>query len=398
MTDCFYTPQELCKKVIGAATSKCPKTVGDFSAGSGELLKAAHLKWPNAEIVATDIDPVAVQQLRAAQPNWTVGKCNFLSARSRQNCKAIRNLLHHVSVILLNPPFSCRGGERWTAALAGHKVQCSRATAFLMSALEYMGPGGELVAIMPAGSLCSRKDRSAWDLMRMVFAVEIVGTNGHRTFNGCFPRTVILRLVPKVRFLEPCPATCKRSDHAVKGVVKLHRGKLPMHSLPQRKPKYPISVVHSTDLRDHKLSIGPQWAKNDGGAEIISGPVLLLPRVGEPCKSKVVLYRGRERFVLSDCVFGLKSRISMLEQVQEFIVQRWRNLEKLYRGTGAKYLTAADLAGALRWFGFQVEAANGHPKAHQLVRAVSNSSELSLSQEDVANLRSLLLSLALEKR
>jgi hypothetical protein len=379
-------------KVIGAATPTAPEVVADFSAGSGELLKAAHRKWPEARIVASDIDPIAVKQLRAAQPDWTVGRCDFLSRSSRQRCNTVSALRRQVSVILLNPPFSCRGSETWTAECAGSDVQCSRAAAFLLNALHYMAPGGELIAIVPAGSLYSHKDQRAWRLIRMVFCVEIVGNNGHRTFNGCFPRTAIVRLTPKDRFSEAHASINEREDQVIKGLVTLHRGKLPMHALPLRKPKHYVSVLHSTALRDQQLNIGPLWARDDT-TEVICGPVLLLPRVGEPSKSKVVLYRGRQRFALSDCVFGLKSPISLLEDLYGLLVRRWHELEKLYRGTGAKYLTASDLAGVVRSFGFEIEAANGHPNAHQLIRAVSPRTDIAFSQQEVASLRSLLLSL-----
>jgi len=66
--DQIYTPVELCGKILAPSSSQRPNIVADFAAGSGELLKAAALKWPSAKIIAVDIDKGTVRKLRRKQP------------------------------------------------------------------------------------------------------------------------------------------------------------------------------------------------------------------------------------------------------------------------------------------------------------------------------------------
>ena len=52
--------------------------VADLTAGEGGLLAAARRRWPNAPIVATDVNPNAVARLRRSYPDWSSGRVNLL--------------------------------------------------------------------------------------------------------------------------------------------------------------------------------------------------------------------------------------------------------------------------------------------------------------------------------
>src|SRR2546430_1151459 len=63
----IYTPPLIVNAMIGWA-ERChqkPKRVVDCGAGSGRFLMAAALRFPHAELVAVDIDPLSTLMLRA---------------------------------------------------------------------------------------------------------------------------------------------------------------------------------------------------------------------------------------------------------------------------------------------------------------------------------------------
>jgi hypothetical protein len=272
-----------------------------------------------------------------------------------------------VDVVLLNPPFTCRGGTRLFVASDSFGVWCSTAMAFLLNSLEYIGPGGEIVAILPAGSMDSEKDRNAWSILRNICRIEIVSEHDHRTFGSCDPTTRIVH----IRKDEGNPATKETANIAqekqrkrVVGIeVTLYRGKVQMHSVaPGRVP-----LAHSTDLRDYQLVLNGH--KTNSYALSLKGLFIALPRVGVPMKEKVALYDAKRKVALSDCILALRcddERHTI--GLHKVLVRNWPLLKSLYAGTGAKYLTVANLADVLRKLGYSVVPHSG--ANHQLRRSI----------------------------
>jgi hypothetical protein len=97
-----------------------------------------------------------------------------------------------------------------------------------------------------------------------------------------------------------------------------------------------------------------------------------------PDRSKLVFYKHKGSIVLSDCIFALKADLAALMRLYEKLLENWARLERLYRGTGAKYLTGSDVANVLGCLGFSLRPADG--KNHQLLRAL-NSRQLEFSSE-----------------
>src|SRR5688500_2052184 len=107
MNDQFFTPSEIATRLVAPFRRSSEKCIADFAAGDGELLRAAGLKWPRAKIIASDIDEVTVRSLKKDFPRWAIGKCDFLNERSRQRCNPISSVKGKITLLLLNPPFSC---------------------------------------------------------------------------------------------------------------------------------------------------------------------------------------------------------------------------------------------------------------------------------------------------
>jgi len=125
--DCIYTPSALAREMVDAA-GVCLNgghLIADFAVGSGELLIAACERWPLASIVATDIDRVETQLLKKQNSGWQIGRCDFLNPKSKNASPILRKLVDRINLILLNPPFSCRGGKRVVAMASGTSVKCS---------------------------------------------------------------------------------------------------------------------------------------------------------------------------------------------------------------------------------------------------------------------------------
>jgi hypothetical protein len=171
--DDHYTPAELARTAVNHVRLRCPEIVADMSAGEGSLLLEAARRWPSARIVATDIDRKTVAQLvRMHRRRWKIGRCDFLASRSRRASRVLRTIDGKVALLLMNPPFSCRGGSYRIVDTPHGPVHASPAMAFLLLGLPYLSTRGQAVAILPAGALHNKKDEEAWKYVRARFAVS----------------------------------------------------------------------------------------------------------------------------------------------------------------------------------------------------------------------------------
>ncbi len=364
--DAIYTPGTLATKMVKLVSQE-PRCVADFTCGDGGLLRAAAKRWPSANFVATDISRSALKCVSTLEFVNNTGRCDFLSGRSKGQCKALRDIKGKVDVVLLNPPFTCRGGTRLFVGSESFDVWCSTAMAFLLNSLEYIGPGGEVVAILPAGSMNSEKDRDAWCLLRNICQIEIVSEHDHKTFGSCDPTTRIVHIKkgeanPTAK--ETGNITQEKHRKRTAGIeVTLYRGRVQMHSVAPGK----VPLAHSTDLRDHQLVLNGH--RTNSCDLSIKGLFIALPRVGAPAKEKIALYDAKRKVALSDCILALTCDEDLHTiRLHKALVRNWPLLKSLYAGTGAKYLTVANLAHVLRKLGYSVVPHSG--ANHQLRRSI----------------------------
>jgi hypothetical protein len=355
--DCIYSPPELAEKMIAKVKHWAdPSYIADFAAGDGELLKAAQEKWPQSTIIATDINNSSVALLRRTKTAWQVGLCDFLNPKSRGRSSILSSIKGKVSLVLLNPPFSCRGNTKITVDFNGTEIKCSLALAFVLTSIPFLAPDGQLVAVLPAGCLQSQKDASAWEAIRKVCRVEEVGRNGHRTFSGWSPKTVIVRL-------EMLPAgnkTKRKKDSRNNGhkarrrniAVSLYRGKISMHTLNGNKTRKRVPLIHSTELEKTGLNLLRRHVSVK--LKSIVGPAVLMQRVGRPNVNKILLYFNKQPIALSDCVIGIKCKtFDEAQVIKATLVRNWKKIEQKYVGTCASYITLDSLCELLHSFGFE---------------------------------------------
>ena len=348
--DQHYTPSALARELIGTVDLNHVGRVGDFAVGDGELLRAAAERWPEAELVAADIDPQTVARLRRRYPAWSISRCDFMSARSRARARAVRRG-SGFDVIALNPPFSFRGGTKKTVMIGERVVSCSPPLAFVVEAVRYLRSGGQLVAILPHGALTSEKDREARELLADHHGFEVVRTCARGTFSSCTPRTAVVRIGTGTVFdPSPLPLSTIPDGRARVGDVSMRRGRTPVG----RALSSGLPLVHTTELRGGKLLPSRRFA--DARGATVRGPAVLLARVGKPMSSKVVLVDvTHPPVVLSDCVLAVEcSTLSAARVLRRAILENWETVEAAYGGTCARYLTLASLKDLLWALGVSV--------------------------------------------
>jgi len=348
MIDAFYTPEHLANFMVEKTTIKLPKIIGDFAAGDGMLLKCAQKRWPNSKVIATDISKNAIQLLSKNNPLWITGKCDFLNRQSYQRCLPLKTVKGKCSLILLNPPFSCKAWNKYNISLGEVEYKCSKAMAFVINSLEYLSRQGELVAILPAGAIDASKDEKVWRHIQSEYCVKVIGTNGHNTFKGCSPKTRVIKIM---KGRGHCEATLNNSDseqsHKKIKKVNIFRGHVSVCDLVTVKHKNSVLFIHSTNLQNKKVI--PDLNKvSEKKYQTIKGPAILLPRVGKPKQSKLSLYLSKDNIVLSDCIIALICDSSNHAQVlYKRLVDNWELLKSHYGGTCAPYITVEKLRKVL---------------------------------------------------
>ncbi len=354
--DKFYTPPQIAEKMILSVTERDIKSVADFAVGEGELLRAAKKKWPKTRIIGIDICKNTIIKLRRKEPKWLIKREDFLNAAKNNRSPFWDKIRNKVSLVLLNPPFSCRGGAFRHIHFNGQVIRCSTAFAFVLNTLPLLSEDGQLIAIMPSGCLNNEKDQEAWTQLRKLGSVEIVGTNGHKTFSGCYPRTVIIHFDKQgtcgkvARQIEDQNIIAATNN---KFGVEIFRGKIQMHSVVTTLPPNGISFVHSTELALGELNLSKYCVKKS--LKTLVGPAVLLPRVGNPTKNKVALYKGRKPIALSDCVIALKCRTAKNAKVlYKTILSNWEIVNSIYGGTCARYTTIKKIEKLLTTLGFKL--------------------------------------------
>ena len=81
--------------------------------------------------------------------------------------------------------------------------------------------------------------------------------------------------------------------------------------------------------------------------------MVLLPRVGQPKRTKVAQYLNCNVFMLSDCVIALRCHSSeAVELLWKDIQANWSLLEQEYVGSGARYITNRRLSDFLLRLGY----------------------------------------------
>lgn len=345
MFDVYYTPRSLAENMVEAVPeSISPNVIADFSVGEGSLLRAAASRWPGALLVGNDIDRSTAGRLKREFPEWRISSSDFLLDSSFSRTSA-RGLAGHYDLVLLNPPFSIRGNARLEVTFRGVAIKCGLAMAFLLRAAELLSDDGCIVAIIPAGSLSSRRDEHAWNVLRQIFEVDVVSHNGKYAFESVFPLTKTVRLARRMESRRLSGARESTLGDGGIHYADMVRGRIQMFRSDEYLDPAGAPLVHTCNIRSGLLLEGAKRVIVDGA---VSGPLVLLPRVGNPAPSKVIAYPDERPIALSDCVIGLRCEDALTARsIVKRIHEEWATFKAAYDGTGAPYISLRKLADVL---------------------------------------------------
>jgi hypothetical protein len=348
MLDPYYTPRHLAAQMVEAIERDQMEAVLDPAAGRGSLLSCAATRWPAARILAGELDESRVMSLRASFLGWTVHRCDFLDVAQAAPLARQAKAFPETSV-LLNPPFSSRGGTRWATDIAGTMITGSRAMAFLIRASDAVGPRGQMSAIVPAGLLTSERDAPGRDWLTRHGVLEELERLDKRTFHGAVSATAHVRWTPRSTIHGHDGRGCKEPVLSGPSTSRsfVVRGTRQMHTVERKSGRGTVRLVHTTDLRDGTARPSGLCIKPNHRDRVVAGPAVLLPRVGRPDWRKVALHL-RGRVALSDCVFAITcSSGEGATALQQALVDRFALIKACFGGTGAPYMRQDDLVRLL---------------------------------------------------
>lgn len=338
MQDSFYTSTLLaCQLTNYVDENKNIRNVADFCVGDGELLRAAQSKWNNLKCYGLDISSDVIKQLKVVHPEWKVGICDFLNEDKIKNCKIIKN--KKFDLILLNPPFTCKGSSINKVQYKNDFYNVSTAMTFLLNAINYLHKNGVLIAILPISTAYSMKDRKIWQRLESDYNLKILEERNKQSFKKCNPNIVIISIndwrKPNIKKQELF--TLNVPD------ISLFRGNLSVNDSDKYICKGGLKYIHTTNLINNEVLNTSKYISYPKSE--VCGPAVLLPRVGNPSVKKISILRANEKCVLSDCIIAIKTKSEKESlRLKESLIKNWESLQNIYKGTGARYTTLERLS------------------------------------------------------
>lgn len=342
--DTYYTPPELASRLVGYIDNLHIENVVDFCVGKGELLKAAESKFENINCFGTDIDVSIVNEINNTHKHWNIEICDFTDSKSRANTSIL--IEEFFDLVLSNPPFTCRGSKINKVEYFGRIFHVSTAMMFLVESLRYLKLSGSLYAIMPSSIIFSEKDKRLINAIRDKYDIYILEEIERQPFNGCAPNITLIKICHKSdlnNYLLDTPSISSIYNTPIifdaQGLnVKIFRGNLSVHEAADFENEQGGYYVHSTNLRNNSI-VYDNIKVNKVGSEI-TGPAILIHRVGKPDIAKVCKLPQDKSIVLSDCVIAIMGGTqSTINKIYNAIINQKAEFLSLYKGTGAKYLT-----------------------------------------------------------
>ena len=333
--DAYYTPDGLATRLLSFVVGE-PRTAVDFCVGDGGLLKATEQKFEDITCFGIDISEEVIDRLATRQPSWRLAQCDFRDGEALAKIPFLQD--SSFDLIVLNPPFTCRGSSIEKVMIGNEEYHVSTAMSFLVDSLPFLSERGTIYAILPVGCVYSQKDRKCWEYLKKEYNACVLSEVQKAYFNKkCTPNIVLVYLgrtaYPQLAVQEEVMA-----ESASIELQSISRGRLGVYEMKQVKAgKKRIPFIHTTNMRNGEL-VDVGYTK-EGLKEAVKGNGVLIPRVCNPNKEKIVVYDGRE-VILSDCVVLLQTRTKkQAVQLKRYIIKNWEEFKKIYVGTGARYVT-----------------------------------------------------------
>ena len=220
--------------------------------------------------------------------------------------------------------------------------------AFVYRSIPYLRSDGELVAILPYSCLTSEKDSEIRKICMATTEMEAIESFSHKAFENCSASTVVVRFRKRVGKSNASPIRSKASpyprDESLS--VRIVRGCVPVYRAANGFAGRKHPFIHSTDILGEIVCEYERSVKVD--TRVVTGPAVLIARVGSPATKKCGIYNSEQAIVMSDCVIALQcDKLKTARLVRERILDRWDSFAELYAGTCAPYLTIGGLKSFL---------------------------------------------------
>jgi hypothetical protein len=332
--DRYYTPDDVADRLLDHVDAANLECCVDSACGDGSLLLAAKRAFRSVRCTGIDKDRAAIRRLRRRHPDWHLSVGDVLDPRIHTRSSTLGGD-SACDLLALNPPFSLGRTKSVPIEFRGESLRSSVAMAHVLRSTDLFVPAHGAVAIVPESLLHSDVDEVARRHLRKAYDVRVVAELTNTTFGGARANAVIVRLTAASRHTRRTGVVAP----VLRGVT-LVRGGLPVFEA--RRSSAGLPFLHSTDIITTVATGSAQHCQRVEPIERgrVAGVVILLPRVGVPSKAACIPVYLRSTVQLSDCVFAL--RFETMAAGLEFakrLLTRWTGLIKLYRGTGARYVT-----------------------------------------------------------
>lgn len=340
--DDFYTPTELADKLSSFIIEEGPLSAIDFCVGDGDLLKAVERRFPNLDFFGIDIAEDAISSLRIMHPSWQLAVCDFTDTVAFDNLDILG--LRKYDLIVLNPPFTCKGSSVCRIVFEGEAYHVSTAMLFVANAMKYRSENGVLYAILPSSCAYSQKDSLLWQYLEKHYNLQILEEPNRMYWKNCSASIILVSIGGKKRRMSK-KNNCD-FDFSKLPVESIIRGHISLHEARFVDSRKGFKYVHTTNLKRNKIincnhiKIPENRDESRYGPVSFRGPAVLLPRVCNPNSEKVCVYKEKGLFVPSDCIIILRtSKIEDAQYVAQTILGHWDEFRVIYQGTAAKYTT-----------------------------------------------------------
>jgi tRNA1(Val) A37 N6-methylase TrmN6 len=343
LRDSFYTSNYLADILVNYVTKEDVKTVADFCVGGGELLRSAQARWKNIDLFGIDICQNAISKLEKDHPDWNVECCDFLNEKSLSTCSFLDG--KSFDLILLNPPFTCKGSTKHRIEFDSINFNVSTAMQFLLKSIRFLSPNGILVAILPISAAYSQKDLMIWKYLEQKFHLTVLEERDKQYFKACYPPNIVI--VSLNDFSLHRKVSSKNLETINFEIESIIRGRLSMHEIIEDTNSGKF-LIHTTNLIENEIVSAYCQIKND--IPLINGPGVLIQRVGSPLPTKICLLKKSDKYIISDCLIFIKTpKVEDAKKLKSFIFSNWQSFQNMYKGTGAKYITIDRLKDYFRF-------------------------------------------------
>lgn len=348
--DRFYTPKQIATKIINLLDINPPNVVADICAGSGNLLEAAHDRWPESKLLAIDVDFKAIENIKGKFKDIDA-ECFDAVDMQKLNVffDNYVNYCRKCDLVVANPPFGyfrnhidrTKTNNKILNILSDEAKKLNRIEAYmLISNILFLKPGGYFAAILPENIFTSQK----WNIFKKIFINTIFDTVHVSSPGKIFRTDVNTRIfIGKLRKGQK-EIKLRENGNIIQNNVEIIRGSFVSES---KYNDHIVPVFHSDCFKyiENKIKFGSQKyishdVDNFKEKAILKKNDIVIIRVGRNCGNSAIITKDYFGWHISDCVYIVRQN-SVPNKVLS--INMGRLLPSMKKGLACKYITERDI-------------------------------------------------------